>query len=175
MSSCVSGIGVPRGRAAVQLDEIEEPSEHAGLGGDEERLEQAAGGVTDARREQAHEHFVHLGKPAADAVEVLAADRQRLAGLDRRDRRRARRRRVHERELAEGLARAVDRDRHRLSALRHDPRGEAPLDDEMEAVARVAAVEDDLAASERPPPSDRHEPAELRLGQAAEELGVDHG
>ena len=77
---------------------------------------------------------------------------ERLGRLDRDDRRRVRRA-VEDRQLAEELARAEDRDDRRLGALvaRQDDLDRAAGEDEQR-IARVALVEDGLAPAE---PADR--------------------
>jgi RecA/RadA recombinase len=58
----------------------------------------------------------------------------------------------------------VDPDHHAVRALRDHACGEASLQDQVEAVGGVAAMEDDLAAVEPASPRDSDQPPELGLG-----------
>jgi hypothetical protein len=68
---------------------------------------------------------------------------------------------ARERHLAEDLARAEQRERHRLAELGRDTHQETPARDEVERVGWIAVVVDDLAAIEAPSPSDAQQEPDI--------------
>ena len=92
---------------------------------------------------------------------VVTEDRARLSGFERLDRGGATSVGEQKRQLAEALARTEDVDEHAVAERRQHTRAEAPADDEMERVSGIVAMEDDLAASERPAAGDREQAANV--------------
>ena len=174
MSFCVSGDRSSRRGPAVEIGQLENSTEHTGLRRHEDCFEQSVAGPANALCEQVDEDLVHLRVLATESLEVVSGDRERLAGFDCRDGRRAGHR-IDQGELAEGRAGTVDRDHDAVSVLCDDTCGEVPLHDEVKAVGGVPAVKDDFAAAERASASERHEPSKLGLRQGGKELRVDHG
>ena len=100
------------------------------------------------------------------------ADRVRLRGLERDDGRGPVPVGRDERQLAERLARPHDGERRGVPELRREADGEPPLRDQVQRVSRIAAVEHDLVAVERPPAGNRQKPPDVFLVEAGEELPV---
>ena len=77
-------------------------------------------------------------------------------------------------ELAERVSTPSHRERRRVAEWRRDPYREPPARDQVEGIAGIAAVEDDLAAGERAPPRDREHGADGVLWHLGEERPL-HG
>src|SRR5438093_1294361 len=84
---------------------------------DVERLDEAVGRAAELRREQRDQDVVQPRIPAPQPLEVRAVDHTGLARLERGDRRRSLAIGRDERELAEDLARALDRERDGVAEL----------------------------------------------------------
>ena len=94
------------------------------------------------------------GVAAAQAREVGLEDRAGHERLDGDDGRAAAGARTQQRELAERVTGPEHRERHALAVGRGRADGGAAAFDQVDGLGRVALVEDDLVALERPPPRD---------------------
>jgi hypothetical protein len=71
--------------------------------------------------------------------------------------------------LAEALTRPPDPERRHVADRSHDADGEAALNDEVERVAGIAAVEDDLALSEGAAAGGGHDAVDVLRGKPCEQ------
>jgi hypothetical protein len=82
------------------------------------------------------------------ALELRPVDGERLCLLERGHRRRAARTLCYQRHLAETLPWPAYRDRNDVAERRHHPNREATLLDQVQRVARIVTVKDDLVPRE---------------------------
>jgi hypothetical protein len=135
---------------AVQLCELAQPPAEPLLGGKVERLEQPLVEPPHLPGQQAHQHVVDSGMAAPERLELRMGHRIRLGLLERRDRRGPPVPLCEEGQLAEMVARSADTDHRGVAERRHDPDREPALDDQVQRVARIVAMKDDLVADELP-------------------------
>src|SRR5262249_50447655 len=145
------------------------------LAWDQQRLDQARVELDDPRDEQLHEEAVDRGFAAAQRLELLGPDGQRLGRLDGLDGCGAhhRRRVPDERELTEELARAQEPEDRGIAGEARATHHDAPGDDEMNRVRRIAGVEDDLTPIEAPAPGLREDQPSLVLSEVVEDREAD--
>ncbi len=155
-------------RTSVDARKLEHAPNDPGLRVDGVRLDEALGEEPHVLREHPHEHLTDRRMRTGEPPELRAAQDERLAGLERAHRR-APLGAGDDRNLAERLPRAADRERHDVPVGRRDPDVEAPLDDEVHRVGRVAVVEDDLAAPIGAASREREHGAHVLAGYALEE------
>ena len=129
-----------------ELLELEQPTQDAPLRGHVEGVEQELL-PADLVREERDEHLV-IRDAGAELFDLRVGDRRSPRARAPATVAAAARFRVDERHLAEALPRPADPERHHVAERGHDADGEAAADDEVERVAGIAAVEDDLALPE---------------------------
>ena len=67
------------------------------------------------------------------------------------------------------VARPADADHRGVAERRHDPDREPALDDQVQRVARIVAMEDDLVTGELAAARHREQPADLFVRDAGEQ------
>src|SRR5439155_24784854 len=134
--------------AAVQLCELAQPPPEPFLGGEVERFEQSIVEPPHLAGQQAHEHVIDPGVAAPEHLELRMAHSVGLRPFERRHRPCPPMPLREEGHFAELVTRSADADHRGVPERRHDPDREPALDDQMERVAGIVAMEDDLVADE---------------------------
>ena len=153
----------------IRRRELDEAPADASLRIDVVRLDDAIRRATELLGEKPQEHVLHSRVLPLEQREVVAEDRARLSRLERLHRRRATSVGEQKRELAEALTGSEDVDEDAVAERRQHARAEAAADDEVERVGGIVAMEDDLAAGERPAARDGEQPANVLWRQIGEQ------
>ena len=133
------------------------------------RLDDAVARPRELFREQTEQHVLHARVLGLQKSEVVPVDGERLPLVERLHRGRAAGAGRKQRQLTERLARAEHVEHRRFAERRRDAGREASLDDEVEGLREVVAVEDDFTLAKRPAPRDGEDTANVLRRQTLEQ------
>ena len=160
------------GLVRVQLGQRHDAAVDAHGPRDVGQLGHLAGEPVDHRDEDADQQAVDLRVLLAQLLELAPADHERLRRLDGLDRRPPHGGTVEEGLLAEEVAGAHERHGEGVAVRTADEHGDAPVDDHVERVARVALVDEVGAPAVLPPPAPLEERGARLLRQRGEKRRV---
>jgi hypothetical protein len=133
--------------ARVGAREPHQRSRESGRYRDVHGFEQRGGAAADLTDDGLQQDSVHIGMFLTEPFDLVAVQGHRLGCVQRRDGCDAWRGRDHS-QLTEVLARSKDPHRCRITERGCDSNSQMTAFDEMQGVAAVPLVEDDLPASE---------------------------